>query len=127
MVLKDKNQIKKNHSLLQSMKHAGVGLKDVYRSERNFRHHVLIAIIVVLAGLIFALNYMEWILVLGCITAVLVAEIFNTAIERLADLASHGQYHPLIKQAKDFAAGGVLVTAIFAAIIGIMVFGHKIF
>lgn len=127
MALKDKRQIGKNHSLFQSLKHASVGLKNVYHSERNFRHHVLIALLVVVAGLVYALNFMEWALILGCIAAVLVAEIFNSAIERLADLASHGRYHPLIKQAKDFAAGGVLVTAIFAAVIGLIIFGHKIF
>ncbi len=57
----------------------------------------------------------------------LVAEILNSAIERLADLAADGKFHPLIKQAKDIAASGVLVTALFAAIIGLLIFGNKLF
>ncbi|UQB00078.1 diacylglycerol kinase family protein [Pediococcus pentosaceus] len=123
----DKRQTKKNRSIFQSVGHAGHGLWEVFNTERNFRYHLMIMVVIIIAGFIFALNLLEWIMVLGCIAAVLVAEILNSAIERLADLAADGKFHPLIKQAKDIAASGVLVTALFAAIIGLLIFGNKLF
>ena len=73
-------------------------------SEQNFRFHVLSAVIVVIAGLLTGLSIMEWIIIVLVIALVIGAEMFNTAIERVVDLASP-DYHPLAKQAKDIAAG----------------------
>jgi diacylglycerol kinase len=64
----------------------------------------------------------EWALLLLCITGVLVAEMGNTLIEALVDLASPG-YHPLARRAKDVAAGAVLVTAIGSAAVGLAILG----
>ena len=52
---------------------------------------------------------------------VLAAEAFNTAIERLVNLVST-DYHPIAGDVKDIAAGAVLICAIFAAIIGLIIF-----
>lgn len=49
------------------------------------------------------------------------AELVNTAVEKISDAVTK-EYHPLIKLAKDVAAGAVLVTAIFAAVIGVLIF-----
>lgn len=60
-------------------------------------------------------------IVLAC-AAVWTAEALNTAIEHLADATTNG-FHPLVGQAKDVAAGAVLITAIAAAVVGALVFG----
>lgn len=52
-------------------------------------------------------------------------ELINTAIEKLCDGIS-GEFKVYIKAAKDIAAGGVLVTALVSAIIGILIFGNAI-
>ena len=127
LALKGKRQTEKNRSIFQSMGHAWHGLREVFKTERNFRYHLLITIPTIAVGFILDLNLMEWIVILGCIAAVLGAEILNSAIERLADLAANGKYHPLIKQAKDIAASGVLITAAFSAVIGLLIFGSKLF
>jgi diacylglycerol kinase (ATP) len=57
--------------------------------------------------------------------AVWSAEALNTAFEFLADAASPG-YHPLVKHAKDVAAGAVLIAAAGAAIIGLLVLGPHV-
>jgi len=56
------------------------------------------------------------------IVSVWTAEAFNTAFEFLADVSSPG-FHPLVKKAKDVAAGAVLIAAIGAAVIGLLVIG----
>jgi diacylglycerol kinase (ATP) len=51
---------------------------------------------------------------------VLVAELFNTALESLIDHL-HPEIHPAIKIAKDSAAGAVLLLSAGAVIVGIIV------
>jgi diacylglycerol kinase (ATP) len=78
--------------------------------------------VVVGGGLILGLSRLEWCAVVLACAAVWSAEALNTALELLAD-ATTQEMHPLIGQAKDVAAGAVLVTAIGAAVVGLLVFG----
>ena len=93
-------------------------------SEQNFRFHLLSTVTVVIAGLLTGLSITEWIIIILVITLVIGAEMFNTAIERVVDLASP-DYHPLAKQAKDIAAASVLVFAVCSVIIGMLIFLPK--
>lgn len=94
--------------------------------EQNFKSHIVSAIIVILASYLTGLSRMEWYIVLLLIALMFVLEMMNTAIERVVDLASP-EIHPLAKQAKDIAAGAVLVFALFSAIIGLLIFLPKWF
>jgi len=84
----------------------------------------LSAVIVILAGYFTGLSRTEWYIVLLLIALMFALEMINTAIERVVDLASPN-FHPLAKQAKDIAAGAVLVFALFSAIIGLLIFLPK--
>jgi diacylglycerol kinase (ATP) len=77
------------------------------------------------AGLYFSISALEWCLVVLAIAGVWVAEALNTALERLADLASPG-FHPLAGRAKDIAAGAVLIAAAAAVSIGVIIFGPRL-
>jgi diacylglycerol kinase (ATP) len=55
------------------------------------------------------------------IAIVWTAEALNTALEFLADVASP-EFHPLVRDAKDVAAGAVLLTSVAAVVIGAIVF-----
>ena len=87
--------------------------------EQNLR--ILSAVIVVLAGFLTGLSITEWVILTIVIALVIGAELFNSAIERVVDLASP-EIHPLAKQAKDMAAGAVLVFAVASVIIGLLIF-----
>ena len=92
--------------------------------EQNLKSHIVSAIIVILASYLTGLSRMEWYIVLLLIALMFALEMMNTAIERVVDLASP-EIHPLAKQAKDIAAGAVLVFALFSAIIGLLIFLPK--
>ncbi|EAZ84467.1 diacylglycerol kinase family protein [Lysinibacillus sp. FSL M8-0216] len=92
--------------------------------EQNLRSHIVSAVIVILAGYFTGLSRTEWYIVLLLIALMFALEMINTAIERVVDLASPN-LHPLAKQAKDIAAGAVLVFALFSAIIGLLIFLPK--
>ncbi len=90
------------------------------------RIHFMSAFIVIIAGLLTGLAIVEWLIIILAITLVIGAEMVNTAIEYVVDLASP-EIHPLAKQAKDVAAGAVLVFAMASVIIGLLIFLPKWF
>ena len=91
------------------------------------RIHLFFAFYVIAAGVITRLSLLEWAAVLFCIALVMALEAFNTALEHLCDEVQKA-YSGHIKKAKDAAAGGVLIAAIFSAIVGCMLFfrGEKL-
>ena len=82
-------------------------------------------ILVASTGLYFHLTAAEWCWIVLAITSVWTAEALNTAFELLAD-ATTKDFHPLIGQAKDVAAGAVLLTVIGASIIGLIIFWPRV-
>lgn len=89
--------------------------------EQNFTTHVLAMCVVIVAGVVFSVNRLEWALLILCCGMVIAAELTNSSIERLTDLISP-EWNKLAGQAKDIAAGAVLVTAIATAIVGVIIF-----
>jgi diacylglycerol kinase len=109
----------------KSINHAFRGFCYAVKSERNLRIELIIAFIVIVAGVVFGLGLVEWILVCGSIFLVVVCELFNTAIEVLCDIIN-GKHDARIGIAKDVAAASVLLSCVISCIIGILVFGHRI-
>jgi len=115
----------KNGNLTSSFKNAINGLFYVIKSERNMKIHVIAAFLAISAGVILDLSPEEFLLVCFAVCMVIVSEIFNTAIELIVDVIVD-IYHPKAKIIKDIAAGGVLVSAIFAVVVGYVVFYDKL-
>jgi len=105
--------------------YAWQGVRTLFRSEAHAKIHGLAAVIVIAAGFFFKISPAEWCAVIFCIGGVLMAEGFNTALERVCDKTSP-EFHPLIKDAKDVAAGAVLLFVIASVIIGLIIFIPKI-
>lgn len=95
------------------------------RCQHNAWIHAAATIAVAVLGVLFRLTRFEWCWIVLAIAIVWTAEALNTAFEFLADAASPN-FHPIVKDAKDVAAGAVLVTAIAAVIIGAIVFGPHV-
>ena len=109
-------------TLRDSFGYALRGILTAVASGRNMKIHLLAAILAVITGWWLGINRLEWAMITISIFMVLAAETLNTAIEKAVDLVTR-EYHPLAKQAKNLAAGAVLLTAISAVIIGLLIFG----
>jgi diacylglycerol kinase len=97
------------------------GIKRGVRGHSSFYVHFFFAVLAIVAGLVLECRPIEWCLIAGCIGAVFVAELFNSALETLfhgLDEESKGR----IKGCLDIAAGAVLVVALTAVVIGTLVF-----
>ena len=101
------------------------GLWRALRTQSSFAVHLGMAAAVVAAGAFFGVSAEEWCLLVFAIGLVLMAEIFNTAIESLAR-APGRRRHPRLRDALDMASAAVLLAAITAAVIGMIVFGPRI-
>ena len=101
------------------------GLARAVRTQSSFAVHLGMAGAVVAAGALFRVSTVEWSLLVFAIGLVLMAEIFNTAIESLAR-APGSRRHPRFRDALDMASAAVLLAAITAAAVGVIVFGPRI-
>lgn len=110
----------------KSFQYAWAGLKALASTEHNSYIHAAFTIMVIVLGAIFRVTATEWALLILAAALVWMAELFNTAIEKTADLISKEQ-HPQIKLIKDVSAAAVLIAAIAAAVIGCLIFIPKIF
>ena len=110
---------------LRSARHAGNGLRLLVVDQHNARVHVVIALMVIAAGWLLGLNHLEWGLILLLIGWVLSIEALNSALEYLCDKVSPTQ-DSLIGKAKDVAAAAVLISAVSAAVIGLLIFVPKV-
>ncbi|UOQ73235.1 diacylglycerol kinase family protein [Hymenobacter cellulosilyticus] len=100
-------------------------MASALRSEVHLRFHALATVIVIGLGFYFRISGLEWALVALAVGSVWSAELVNTAIEAVVDLVSP-EYHLLAGKAKDVAAGAVLVTAGAALVVGLLVFGPRV-
>ena len=105
----------------ESFRDAWAGISYSILTQRNMKVHLAAAVFVLLVSKLLRLNRLELALVVFAITLVLVAEMFNTAVEKTVDLYIN-TYHPGARLAKHIAAGAVLAAAINAVIIGLIVF-----
>ena len=116
----------KPENWVQSLNCAIEGILWAVKSERHLRYHFVAAIAVLLLALFFRVTALEFFLLVLAAVLVIFAELMNTAIEALVDLAT-SEYHELAKRAKDVAAGAVLVTSVGAATLGYLVLSGYIF
>lgn len=111
--------------LINSFKYAIQGILTSFKTEKNMKIHILIMILVIIAGLLLKINKLEWIICIILFSIVIAGELFNTAIETVVDMVMP-EKNEKAKIAKDVSAGAVLVLAIGAAIIGFIIFIPKI-
>lgn len=117
--------MKKHDSLSASFRHAFEGIAAAVKKERNIKIHLVFVVLVTAAGFIFDISAGEWLVCVLLFGLVIAAELFNTAIETLVDIASPEQSEPA-KIAKDVSAGAVLVCALASVVAGIIIFLPKL-
>ena len=110
---------------IKSFTYAFKGIILLVKREHNARIHLVALVGVIIAGLILRIGIYEWMAVVFASGLVFMAELFNTAIEKLADVVD-SKWNERIGLVKDYAAGAVLVSAVVAIIIGALVFIPKI-
>lgn len=108
-----------------TFRYAAAGIWYSIRTQRNMMVHVAVALVAIIAAVLFQLPLISWAILLLVCAVVIGLELINTAIETVVDLITE-EYHPLAKIVKDTAAGAVLIAAVLAVIIGCLIFYEPI-
>lgn len=119
------NEKLKNNNFIDAWGNAFNGIIYAVTTQSNIKKQLVIAVIVMLVSLLFNLTRAEFLCLMFTVILIILAEMFNTAVETVVDLYTD-LYHPKAKIAKDVAAGGVVITAINALIVAYFLFFDKI-
>ena len=111
--------------IINSFKYSIIGIITSFRTERNMKIHIFITLLVILIGFLLKISKIEWILCVFAIALVISAELFNTSIETIVDIITKDK-NEKAQIAKDVSAGAVLITAIGAAVVGLIIFLPKV-
>ena len=106
---------------IRSFRDAIAGVLRMIQCQHNAWIHAAATLVVIAAAFVLRISAADWCWIILAISIVWTAEALNTAFEFLADAASP-DFHPLVRDAKDVAAGAVLLTATAAVVIGSIVF-----
>jgi diacylglycerol kinase (ATP) len=111
--------------VLTPFRAAMAGIAYTFRTQRHMRFHIFTVLVVFLAAIYMHLALRDSLVLLLMVSLVLIAEMFNSAIEATVDLVQP-TYHPLARFAKDISAGAVLITTIISlAVGGLLILGEN--
>ncbi len=106
-------------NLFVSFTYAWQGVTYAFRTQRNFRIHVVVGTLAVSLALWLGLSGVEIAVIILTCGAVLTMELINTALESVVDLTVQQTYHELAKIAKDCAAAAVLISALLSVSVAV--------
>jgi diacylglycerol kinase len=119
---------KKKYKLWESIIFAFRGIGKAIKKERNLKIHLGAGFLAVLLGFLLKISVWEWLVMVMVIASVIAMEIFNAAVEAVCDLMRFKLNLTYYETywVRNFSAGGVMVLAIAALIIGGIIFGPKL-
>lgn len=111
----------------KSVMYALNGVRLAFRSQRNFRKHIVIAIFTFAIAFLLRVDLIEFCIILFANMFVLIVEMINSVIEFVIDAYYKNKWAKLAKLSKDIAAGAVLLSAVTSATISLLIYGNKIY
>ena len=109
-----------------TFKNARKGFRLVLKSEKNIRVHLIVASLVMTAGVILRFDAIRFCILLLAIASVMSSEMLNSAIEFTLDSIYHNKYNRMVGMAKDISAGAVMLCTMVSISIGVILFGKSI-
>lgn len=106
---------------LQKFADAARGMAAGMRCQASFAVHLPMAVAVVVLAALLRVSWIEACALVLCIAVVLAAELFNSALERLAQ-AITSEYSEDVRVGLNIASGAVLMAALGTAVVGLMIF-----
>lgn len=116
-----------SRSFKKSIMYALNGVRLAFRSQRNFRKHLLIAFLSFFVAFFLQVEIVEFCMIIFANIFVLIVEMLNSVIEFVIDAYYKNKWAKLAKLSKDIAAGAVLLSAVASAVVSFLIFGSKIY
>jgi diacylglycerol kinase len=109
-----------------SISHAWDGVIQLFKEEPHARIEMVVGILFIALGFWFGLAAWEWCFVIGCIGLVIAAEAVNTSIEQICNFQTK-EWREEIRIIKDMASGAVLIVGMMSILVGVIIFGPKLY
>ncbi|MEK7107309.1 MAG: diacylglycerol kinase, partial [Patescibacteria group bacterium] len=106
---------------IERFKYPVNGFRIAWKEEPSFRFHIMWALLTLMCAYLLKVSKIEFVIIISMIGFVLVAELFNTALEELCD-KFQPTHDPHVAKIKDLAAAAVSAAAIIAVIVGLVIF-----
>ena len=90
------------------------GLASAYRGESAFRQETWAAVVLIPTAFWLGRNWLEVLLLVGCVVFLMIVELLNSGIEAAIDRISFDR-HELSKRAKDQASAAVFLSVMLAS------------
>src|SRR5437763_10612344 len=110
---------------IRSFRYAIAGIIRMVRCQHNAWIHAIATGVVITAGFFFQLSGSEWCWIVLAASTVWTAVALNTEFEFLVD-ATSANFHTVVRNAKDVAAGQVLITAVTSSVNVAIHFWHQL-
>lgn len=111
----------RSNSLFEAITFAFRGVRRAFARELNVRIQIVIGTLVVCTAIFLRFSGIQMAILVVAITIVMTLEMMNTSFELLSDIV-RPEYSEHVRNAKDIAAGAVLLASVSACIVGILVF-----
>jgi diacylglycerol kinase len=121
----DKVTFQPKRSWWSKFRNAFRGMALGVSGQNSFAVHLPVAVAVVICGFVFRVSLAEWGLLILCITIVLAAEMFNSALESMAKAIDQA-HNPRLGDALDMGSAAVLTTVFGAVTVGSVVFLYRL-
>src|ERR1700694_154120 len=106
--------------LLRAFGYSFQGFRHTWREEAAFRQGVLLALLVIPAGLYLGNSGVERALLVSPMLLILVVEILNSAVEAVVDRSGTDR-HPLAGMAKDMGSSSVMLSFVLLGTVWLLV------
>ena len=107
---------KPKHNLFRNGVYALEGLVDIVKNETSFKWQILLFVVAGVVAWVLPIKFVYSAILSLVLFVPILAEIINSAIERVVDLVTQ-DYHILAKNAKDAGAAIVLISLIFTVLV----------
>ena len=116
-----------SRSFSRSVMYALNGLRLAFRSQRNFRKHLVICLLTLSIAYFIRVTLVEFCIILFANVFVLVVEMLNSVVEFVIDAYYKNKWAKLAKLSKDIAAGAVLLSATASVTVSVLIYGSKLY
>jgi len=112
--------------LVKSFRYAVKGLAKIFREEQNLKVQSFAGLLAISAAAYFHITRIEWAVIILMIGLVILMEIINSAVERVADILKP-RIDSYVKEIKDITAAAVMLASIISIIVGAIIFVPHVF
>ena len=117
----EKKKVSLIKNIMNKCKYSLQGLKYCFMNESSFLIEAICAIFIIIFGIIFDIEFLEWVLSFGSLAFITITELINTAIEATVDMVTK-EYNEYAKIAKDCGSAATGIMSVLAMLVNSIIF-----